>query len=174
MNKQTKFITTVAILMALTVVFQLLSKFVPLGQFDNFITGSLVNMCLIISVSMTGVLGGALVGIITPFVALLTGSPVPLIFIPSISICNFSLILSFSLLKRIKIINIVVPAIIKTALLYLSINIILSILKLAPQKSKMLLYLFGWPQLVTALIGGIIAIIIISRLKNQFSGLKNE
>lgn len=165
MNKQTKFITTVALLMALTIVFQLLSKIVPLGPFSNFITGSLVNMCLIISTAVTGILGASIIGILTPFVALLTGSPVPLLFIPFVSICNFLLILSFSILRTKKIINILVPSFIKTLFLYLSINFIISLLKLVPKKASVLLYLFGWPQFITALIGSIIAIIIINKLK---------
>lgn len=169
MNKQIKFITTIGLLMALTIVFQVLSKVIPLGAFSNFITGSLVNMCLIISASVTGILGGSIIGILTPFIALLTGSPVPIVFIPLISLCNFSLILSFSLLKKRKIINIVIPAIIKTSLLYLSINIMISLMEFAPKKAKMLLYLFGWPQFITAIIGGIIATIVLNRLKNHVS-----
>lgn len=169
MNKQIKFITTIGLLMALTIVFQVSSKVMPLGEFGNFITGSLVNMCLIISVSVTGILGGSIIGILTPFIALLTGSPVPLVFIPLVSLCNFSLILSFSLLKTRKVVNIVIPAIIKTSLLYLSINIIISLMRFAPKKAKMLLYLFGWPQFITAIIGGIIATIVLNRLKNHVS-----
>ena len=173
MNKQTKFITTTGLLIALTIVFQLLSKFVPLGPFSNFITGSLVNACLLISTSLIGLWGGTIVGIVTPFGALLTGSAIPLLFTPIISICNFSLVLSFSFLKKHKLINIIVPPIIKTFLLYASINMMISIMKIPSEKSKIMLYLFGWPQLVTGLIGGTIAMIIVNRLKNHINLLKD-
>lgn len=165
MDKQTKFITTTGILIALTIVFQSLSKFIPLGPYGNFITGSLVNACLLISASLVGVLGGGIIGIITPFVALLTGTAVPLLFTPFIALGNFSLVLGFSLLKNNKWMRYIIPAIVKTIILYASISIMLNVLTLPVAQATMLVYLFSWPQLVTALIGGTIASIVTYRLK---------
>jgi len=47
-----RFITRTAILLALTIVFQTIGRAIPLGQFNQFITGSLVNACLLIAAAL--------------------------------------------------------------------------------------------------------------------------
>lgn len=55
--KTVHFITRTAILLALTIVFQSIGRAIPLGQFNQFITGSLVNACLVIAAAATGIWG---------------------------------------------------------------------------------------------------------------------
>lgn len=167
MNKHLKWLTQTALLIACTVVVQSLSKLVPLGPYANFITGSLVNMCLLISTALVGLSSGAIVGIVTPFIALLTGTAIPIIFVPFVATGNFILVLSFHLLKKHFIMNVLVPAAVKTAFLYTAINLMLLVMQLAPEKASALLYLFSWPQLITAIIGGFIAIFIVNRISRS-------
>ena len=164
MNKQIRWLTKTALLIACTVVVQSLSKLIPLGPYGNFITGSLVNMCLLISASMVGLSSGAIVGIITPFIALLTGTAIPIIFVPFVAIGNFILVLSFHFLKKHNVIHVLVPAAIKSVFLYAAINLMLSAMQLPPEKATAMLYLFSWPQLITAIIGGAMAVFVASRV----------
>lgn len=165
MNKQIKWLTKTALLIACTVLVQSLSKLIPLGPYGNFITGSLVNMCLLFSASIIGLSSGAIVGIITPFVALLTGTAIPIIFVPFVAAGNFILVLSFHILKKHSVINVLVPAAVKTAFLYAAINLMLSAIQIPSEKTTALLFLFSWPQLVTAIIGGFISIFVVNRIR---------
>ena len=101
-----RFITRTAILLALTIVFQTIGRAIPLGQFNQFITGSLVNACLLIAAATTGLWGGAAVAILAPFGAILTGATMPLPFAPIVAIGNFILVLLFVLIKKNQILGI--------------------------------------------------------------------
>lgn len=167
MRSKSKFIASTGLFIAVTVVCQSLSKLIPLGEFGNFITGSLVNACLLISTAYLGLWGGAAVGVITPLCAILTGSAIPIIFVPFIILGNFSIVLLFHLTMRYKLLRLLVPACVKTLILYASVKFILYLMSFPEAQAKMMLYLFGWPQLVTAVIGGCIAFIIIPRVAPQ-------
>jgi len=58
MNDKLKYLTRTAMLLALTVIFQFIGRFIPLGPNSNFIVGPLVNACLIISAGLVGLFSG--------------------------------------------------------------------------------------------------------------------
>lgn len=168
MNKdKIQFITRTAILLALTIVFQYLGRIISLGPNSIFIVGPLVNACLIISTYFAGAASGVVISILSVVGAILTGAQMPLPLAPFIILGNLSLVLIFHLLKNKKVFGIVSGAVLKYAFIAVSSSLLIPILKLPPKQAQTLLFTFNWPQLITALIGGVIAIIVIERLKKN-------
>jgi hypothetical protein len=168
MNKNIRFITRTAIILALTIVFQTLGRFIPLGQNSQFVVGPLVNACLVIATGVVGLGAGALIAIISPFGAILTGAAVPLALAPFIALGNFVLVLFFYLLFKKNIVaGVITGSVIKFAVLLASINIFVEIMGIPGKKAEVLLWAFSWPQLITALVGGFIALGVIAALKKN-------
>lgn len=166
-SKYSNFIAKTAMFLALNIMFQILGRSIPLGPNNNFIIGPIVNAILFVSTIALGVSSGAIVGLLSPFGAILTGASIPLFLAPIIAIGNLLLVLTFNLLKKRKVISILTSAVIKCAFLYIAVSKMLSILNIPEKKTSMLLFIFGWPQFVTALIGGFIAILLFNKLKKQ-------
>ncbi len=160
----TKIITRTAILLALTILFQTLGRFIPLGQFSQFIVGPLINACLLIAAAYTGLAGGAVVSVLSPFGAILTGAAIPLPFAPFIAVGNFILVLLYVLIKKKPVAAIASGAVLKFGFLWASILIFTGMMKIPAQKANIMIASFSWPQLVTALVGGIIGLAVIKAL----------
>lgn len=173
-SKYSNFIAKTALFLALTIVFQILGRNIPLGPNNNFIIGPMVNALLFISTMALGVVSGAIVGLMSPFGAILTGASIPLFLAPIISIGNLLLVLTFNLLKKNKFLGIFASAIIKSIFLYFAVSTMLSFFNLPQKRISMLLFVFGWPQFVTALLGGIIAVISFNKLKKQIQTREDD
>lgn len=172
-NQKVKLMTRTAIILALTIVFQTMGRYIPLGPNSNFIVGPLVNACLLIAAATVGLWGGAVIAVAAPLTSILTThSPIVaflLPFSPVVAAGNFVLVLCFYLLmKKNKIAGIIAGSILKFALLYAGVYLFLSFIKIAPKLATTVYFLFGWPQLVTALIGGAVALIVIKALGKNF------
>lgn len=170
MNKdKVRYLTRTAMLLALTIVFQSVGRFFPFGPNNNFIVGPLVNACLIISAGLIGIYAGAAVSILSPFGAILTGAVLPLPLAPFVALGNFALVLLFYTFRKNKVIGIILGAFAKFAVIYGSLIYIIPYFKLLPAKQVAALTgaAFGWPQLATALMGGIIAAPVIARLEKS-------
>lgn len=167
-----RFITRTAILLALTIVFQYLGRYIPLGPNSQFIVGPLVNACLLISAATVGLAGGAVIAILAPVAAVLTThTPVAAFlvpFSPIVAAGNFILVLTFILLKeKNKFLGIFSAAVLKFGILFAGAAFYLEILGLTPKLAKLIYFSFGWSQLVTALVGGILALLVIKSLEKQ-------
>ena len=150
-----KFITRTAILLALTVAFQSLK----LGQ---FFTGPLVNAVLFISACAVGWPAGVVIGAVTPWIALLVGilKPVLAPAVPFIMLGNAVLVVVFSFLKPFNsYVAVLASSISKFGVLYLATRFLLH---LNPRISSALQF----PQLITAFVGGVLALIVISALNS--------
>lgn len=162
----TKTITRAALMLALTIVFQVIGRYIPLGPNNNFIVGPLVNACLLITASMVGIFGAAIIAVAAPFGALLTGATVPLPFVPFVALGNLVLVLLFYFInKKNFVAGVITGALIKFLTLYASIIIFTNMAKIPAKKASVMIFTFGWPQLVTALVGGVIAFIVIRLVK---------
>jgi len=151
MDKRLKFVTYGAVLLALAAVF-------PLLRLPQYVTGSAVNFVLIIAAYVLGVWGGVAIGCLTPWIALIAGQ-MPFVYMPPfIMIGNSVLVISFGMLKRFKlggmIAGIIVGALLKFAFLSFAVRYLVK----APPK---LVAMMSLPQLITALIGGVLALIVI-------------
>lgn len=132
---------------------------------QQLITGSLVNATLLLSAAFIGPVEAIVIGLVPSVVALSSGTlPLPLApAIPYIMVANALYIYTFHLLHKKNILGAaVVAAVLKYAFLYGSTHLILVKLLQSAIFSKVIV-MMSWPQLVTALIGGGIAFLILRR-----------
>lgn len=159
--------------LGIAIVFQLIGKNFP--QVSQFLVGPVVNAVLLLTAYICGNYYGIAVAALTPILALLLGQfPTPLAsFIPFIMIGNAVYVFVFGILKnktRIGVyIGIVSGSFLKYLFLYFSAAKLITLFSLGiPEKIlPKLTAMMGLPQLITALFGGLIAIIIIGILKSR-------
>ena len=163
MNKKTLWITETAVMIALLVALQWATK--PLGQ---FVTGSCVNLVLGVSALVGGLWCGLTVALVSPFFAFLLGiGPAFLPIVPMVAVGNMVLVVILHLLaSRDKIavrsyLAVAVGAVTKfLALWLLIVKLVLPTLGVAEKQVAAISASFSWPQLVTAAIGGVLAVTI--------------
>lgn len=163
MKKQILWITETAVMLALLVTLQTLTK--SAGQ---YVTGSCVNLILAVTTLAAGLGSGAAVALLSPLFAFLLGigPQVPLI-VPAISVGNLVYVLllweiagkDLRSLPR-KLLAWLGAAGGKAVVLYLLVVQLLCAVLDIPQKQMALFTaMFSWPQLVTALVGGGVALL---------------
>lgn len=148
------FISRTGILLAVALVIQM-------GGFPQLITGPLINTVLYLSALLVGGWGGIIVGICTPVIAFIRGIlPPPLgPVVPFIVLGNGILVVIFSLLKeKNKILGIILASLVKYLVLYAAVNYVVDV----PVKIAQIM---GLPQLFTAILGGVIALITYKALR---------
>lgn len=171
MNKKIRWITETAVMLALLVSLQGLTK--SMGQ---LVTGSCVNTVLAVAALVGGMGCGLTVALFSPILAYLLGIAPQILTVPAIMAGNCIYVVVLCLLadktgKKIlrQIVAWIAAAAAKFGALYaivvwlicgvLSQNLIASgVMK--PPMLKMLPATFSWPQLFTALIGGAVALLI--------------
>ena len=171
MNKKIKWITETALMLSLLICLQALTK--PMGQ---LVTGSCVNAILAISALVGGLSCGLVVALCSPVLAFLLGIAPAALTVPAIMAGNAVFVVLLSQLadktgKQIvkQVFAWVLAAVGKFAALYAIVVWLIcgvlaeSLLASGAMKPPMLTNLpatFSWPQLITALIGGAIALAI--------------
>ncbi|WP_455721031.1 ECF transporter S component [Agathobacter sp.] len=167
MKIKTKQITVTAIMLAICI----LSQFFK--NLSVYITGPIINAALILTVVYAGLACGIILSIITPITSFfITGSPImaaiPAMF-PCIMIGNILLAVAVGLLRK-KIgktaglpVSIVIGAVLKAAFMGILISLIVLPAFLPAKMQPMMHALqlqFSLTQLITAIIGGVYAVII--------------
>ena len=174
MSKKVRWITETAVMLALLVALQALTK--PMGQ---LVTGSCVNAVLAVSVLLAGLSSGITVAVISPVLAYLLGIAPQLVTVPAIMVGNTVFVVLLYFIAKgngvgQRIAAWLVAAVAKFVTLYILVVKIICGLAAAPLLAngtlkepmlKALPTMFAWPQLVTALIGGGIALLIIPVLR---------
>ncbi len=166
MKKRILWITETAVMLALLIVLQWATK--PLGQ---IVTGSCVNAVLAVSVLLGGLWCGLTVALVSPFCAFLLGiGPQLIAIIPAIALGNavLVLVLHFVYGKHIwrRVLAWLGAALGKLGVLYLVVvQLICRVLPLKQPQIDTFTAMFSAPQLVTALIGGGVALLIVPVLK---------
>ena len=176
MNKKIRWITETAIMLALLVTLQALTK--PAGQ---FVTGSCVNAVLAVAVLVGGLWSGITIALVSPILAFLLGLAPQILTVPAIMAGNTVFVLLLHLIAGAKAASVVkrivawlVAAVAKFATLYVIVVKIIcgvmsaSLLAAGTLKQPMLKALpatFSWPQLITALIGGGVAMLIVPAIR---------
>ena len=171
MRKKLLWITETAVMLALLVALQALTK--PYGQ---LVTGSFVNAVLAITVLVAGLSSGITVAVISPVLAYLLGIAPQILTVPVIMAGNTVFVDLLHLIagrgnSQIlrRIIAWISAAVAKFAVLYATVVWLIcgvfseGLLSSGMLKEPMLKALpatFSWPQLITALIGGAVALLI--------------
>jgi hypothetical protein len=126
---------------------------------NQFITGPIVNATLLIAVALLGMRDGLLIGLIPSSIALATGLLPPVLapMIPFIILGNAILVVTFGYLRDKNYwLALVSGSVLKFAFLFGTSSVVTSLLvnqKVAANVAMMM----SWPQLATALMGGLIA-----------------
>jgi len=169
MNKKILWITRTGLFVALLIALQAVTA--PLG--NQFVTGSVVNFLLIVSVMTCGFPTGATVAALSPLVAALFGVGITSKFpqlIPFVALGNFVLILLWFLIGNRKLINkyasqvlaLITGAVGKFLVLYVGVvHIAARFLTFPP----LVLNAMSLIQLIVAAIGGAVAIAVLPVLK---------
>jgi len=126
---------------------------------NQFITGPIVNATLLIAVALLGMRDGLLIGLIPSSIALATGLLPPVLapMIPFIIVGNAILVVTFGYLRNKNYwLGLVSGSILKFAFLSGTSSVVINLL---PNKAVAanVAVMMSWPQLVTALAGGLLA-----------------
>lgn len=176
MNKKIRWITETAVMLALLVSLQALTK--PMGQ---LVTGSCVNAVLAVATLVAGLGSGLTIAAVSPVLAFLLGIAPQILTVPAIMVGNSVYVVLLHFLadtsgkKLVRQITAwLCAAFAKFAALYLIVVKVIcgvmapALLEAGTLKEPMLKALpatFSWPQLITALIGGAVALAITPLLK---------
>lgn len=166
MNKKTLWITETAVLTALLIVLQATTA--PAGQ---LVTGSAVNAVLAIAAVLGGLTCGLTVAILSPFFAFALGiGPQIIAIVPAIAVGNCVYVVILALLAKEPITSRLIAWLLasgaKALTLYLIVvQLLCRVLPLKPPQIEKFTAMFSMPQLITALIGGAVALVIVPLLK---------
>lgn len=176
MRKRILWITETAVMLALLVALQAATK-----GLSQFVTGSCVNAVLAITVLLGGLSSGITVAVISPVIAFLLGIAPQVLTVPAIMVGNtlFVVVLYFIAGKDHKKILRQIAAWIgaaaaKFAAMYaIVVWLICGVLSqkliaagaMKPPMVTKLPAMFGLPQLITALIGGAVALLLVPTLR---------
>lgn len=160
-----------AVLIALLVTLQYVTS--SLGQ---FVTGSCVNLVLAVAALFAGLWCGVTVALLSPFFAFLLGvGPKLIAIVPFIALGNVVFVLLLSLLgKRLEafprsLLAVAAAAACKFLTLYFVIvRLVLPTLGLPDKQLAVMSAMFFWPQLVTAGVGGVLALCVVPTLRKAF------
>jgi hypothetical protein len=136
--------------------------FAPLFS-NQLVTGSLVNASLFIAAATLGLEGAILIGLLPSTFALLFGTlPIALApVIPFIILSNILLVLVIASFKKSNYwLSFPLAAIIKFIFLFTVSNWAFNLL-FQGNLAKPIAIMLSWPQLITALIGALLAIIVL-------------
>lgn len=169
LKKKILWITETALFLALLIVVQFVTK-----SMSQLVTGSLVNFILIAATATAGLYSGLFVALVSPFLAFLLGiGPVFIQIPPAIAIGNAIIVVlcwlffnikteKFVLRTGLNIVGVVSGAALKALFLWLSVTKVILPYWIpgikAPQVATMSA-MFSTPQLITALIGGALAVL---------------
>ena len=177
-DKTARFIAFTAMGIALVILAQLLGSALPagftvVGPFTGkqLLTGSLVNCVLFVFTGAVGVWSGVIIGLLSSLLAYLFGIGPILPVVPAVACGNALLCLVFGLLRRGGKLpdmgNVVVSAALKCGFLWLLVPVVIKAAGVPAKQAAALSIMFSWPQGLTALIGGALALVILGRLHRR-------
>lgn len=191
-NKKVLWITQTAMLIALIVLAQLLSKVIPpvmVGPINlaQLITGSLVNLILITGAFVPGMASAGTAALVSPILAAFFGiipgglPHMVLVVMAGNLVIVFVTWLCFRASNglgkgsaiALSVTGVVVGALLKAFAMWgATEKIIVPVLHVAPKLEKILVSVVSLPQFITAIIGGAIAILILPAMKGFSKGRK--
>lgn len=155
------------LMIALALVFQ-----IGFASFAQSVVGPLVNLVLFVSVMMIGPLAGVTVGVITPLVAFLVGIMPLAPLVPVIMIGNALLVVVFHFSKQTikfgEYIGVVLAALFKFIFLATAVRQLLPLVM--PKVPPKIIAAMGINQFITALVGGVIALVVAKALQAALKG----
>jgi hypothetical protein len=175
MKRKTIFwITQTGMLLAMAVVFNLLTQY---ASVPVLITGSLVNMVLIVAAVRVNLSSGSTIAVINPVVAVVIGK-LPLFLYPAVALGNLALVLGFGLIyyylsKKqdiMTVIGLIIGCALKFGAMVLATHILINWFGSGTPDAKLNKFIetfAGVIQLITALIGSVLAFVMFKLLPKK-------
>ena len=176
MKKKLLWITETALMLSLLVTLQYLTK--PLGQ---IVTGSCVNAVLAVAVLVGGLWCGITVALVSPVRAYVLNIAPQILTVPAIMVGNVVFVILLYFLADVSGKSLprqaaawLLAAVAKFATLYLIVvKLVCGVLSesllasgtMKPPMLQLFPQMFSWPQLITALIGGAVALSIVPLIR---------
>ena len=147
-----QFITRAGVLLGIALAIQALR--LPIQ-----ITGVLINAILFSAAMLVHPLAGVIIGLVTPWIAVVTGIMGLAFMAPFIMAANVTLVLVFWLFKSgSPFVGVVLASFAKYGFFLLTVNVLLKLI--GQQLPPPAVVVFGIVQLVTALAGGLLSMIV--------------
>jgi len=149
-NLKSRAVVETAIATVIAVITPALLAHTPQNQ---FIVGPIVNAVLFWVALRVGVTNALLIAVLPSLIALFRGllPPTAAAVVPFIILGNCALILTFSLIKTNLWFRVIAGSVVKTLIIFLPVWLFLN-------SSSLVSFMMSWPQLLTAIIGGFIAV----------------
>ena len=174
MNKNIRWITQTAVMLALLLALQTLTK-----GFGQLVTGTCVNAVLALTALLVGLNSGLVVALISPVAAYLLGIAPQILTVPAIMVGNGVYVAMLYFMDRegrkgTLIAGWILASVAKFAVLYLLVVKVIcgiaaeALLAAGTLKAPMIdtfSAMFAWPQLFTALTGGAAALAVLPVLR---------
>lgn len=155
-----------ALILALTLVLQSLRVLMPIPPlFSTFIIGTMVNACLLVALEGAGLGAAVFIAAVAPVVAFLQQLlPLPVFIVP-VAVGNLLYVLVYrSGLRWGRGAAVGMAAVAKSAFLYAAFVWLLSFIDIPPKLAAALTFAMSWPQLLTAVAGGVVAAMVVKRI----------
>lgn len=165
----TKTITGTAMLLAVALVAQSLRIFFPFipNQVSMFLIGSIVSASLVLATWRYGVKNGLIIAWLTPFVAYMQGMLPMAPFIPIVAIGSTLYVWMVKYWQHRSRLGLVLcSSVIRAAALYTGFLLFFQSFQVPQKLMTAILFSIGWPQLITAILGIVIALLIESRMRS--------
>ena len=152
-----------SVLLTMAIVAQEIRLFLPLPPLLSIIViGTMLNAIMVIAVRYASLTSAIIISAILPLFAFMQGHVIIPLMIPVIFLGNFVLVLVCDKFWGKGII--ILAPVLKTVTLYMLSRVLLSMLGLQNKVVDAILLGMGWPQLITAVLGIILAMQLEKRL----------
>lgn len=152
-----------SVLLTMAIVAQEIRLFLPLPPLLSIIViGTMLNAIMVIAVRYASLTSAIIISAILPLFAFMQGHVIIPLMIPVIFLGNFVLVLVCDKFWGKGII--IIAPVLKTVTLYMLSRALLSMLGLQNKVVDAILIGMGWPQLITAILGIILAMQLEKRL----------
>jgi len=153
---------TIVTSLAQFVIFLSVTMVAPLIH-NQLITGSIVNAILFVATATLGLVGASLICLVPSLFALISGTlPAPLAsLIPFIMLSNIILVLIFNYFKKTNFwLGIFSASLLKFLFLIIILSVVVNYF-FSGATASLAITMFSWPQLLTAVSGGLLAYFIL-------------
>lgn len=180
--KKLLWVAQAALLLALLVVVQLITKIIPASVpiVSQLITGSLVNLILVVGAGAVGFSATAVAAVLSPVLAFAFGQMSIPPMVPVVALGNLVIVaITWAFFKKdgrgMQTLGIIVGAVAKCAFLWAAAAlIVIPLFFKASKLAAKITLLFSWPQLVTALIGGFLALLVLPAVRRSLHSAQNK
>ena len=162
-NTYLKTLARGSVLLTMAIVAQEIRLFLPLPPLLSIIVvGTMLNAIMVIAVRYANLTAAIIISVVLPLFAFMQGHIIIPLMIPVIFLGNFVLVLVCDKFWNKGVI--ILAPVLKTFTLYTLSRILLSMLGLQNKVVDVILISMGWPQLITAILGIILAMQLEKRL----------